>query len=332
MFIHEDPEFPELLQIVAATCPISSAAMVEKDYWICHALWALENSGIEFWFKGGTSLSKAFQIIPRFSEDIDLIMLPGNADLPAVSSWRSESQKAIRLRETFWEAFAAHLNIPGAQLEWDKTHDPTQRNTGFRVHYPGHFLDDLRDTGSIIRPYVLLEISHGSVARSARAPYVTRPINSEVHEHLILRDQPANYLDNRPRRIACVHPYVTLLEKLDAITRRYDRDTTDFNPNLIARHYEDAARIIRHEHTLLPIDGSIQSLALEMLEKRQIRQLVSADHAAFQLSDSIRREMINQAYDRLEPMYWRPRIPFADAITEITTWLKQQSFAEIETP
>ena len=49
---------------------------VEKDFWVCWTLDALFNgmdAGIpRLLFKGGTSLSKAFGLIPRFSEDIDI--------------------------------------------------------------------------------------------------------------------------------------------------------------------------------------------------------------------------------------------------------------------
>lgn len=54
-----------------------SEAIVEKDFWVCFMLEALfEYSPYKdyFAFKGGTSLSKSFQLIERFSEDIDLIM------------------------------------------------------------------------------------------------------------------------------------------------------------------------------------------------------------------------------------------------------------------
>jgi predicted nucleotidyltransferase component of viral defense system len=45
---------------------------VEKDYWIMHALYGLQQQGIEFELKGVTSLSKGYGLIQRFSEDIDI--------------------------------------------------------------------------------------------------------------------------------------------------------------------------------------------------------------------------------------------------------------------
>ncbi|MFH1723637.1 MAG: nucleotidyl transferase AbiEii/AbiGii toxin family protein [Elusimicrobiota bacterium] len=50
-------------------------ALVEKDFWVCWTLkriFALENPPAGLVFKGGTSLSKAYQAIDRFSEDVDL--------------------------------------------------------------------------------------------------------------------------------------------------------------------------------------------------------------------------------------------------------------------
>ena len=53
------------------------AASVEKDFWVCWTLRELFTApgiGDHLTFKGGTSLSKAWKLIQRFSEDIDLIV------------------------------------------------------------------------------------------------------------------------------------------------------------------------------------------------------------------------------------------------------------------
>ena len=52
-------------------------AVVEKDFWVCYTLDHLFHKsgfGESMVFKGGTSLSKAFELIERFSEDIGLIL------------------------------------------------------------------------------------------------------------------------------------------------------------------------------------------------------------------------------------------------------------------
>jgi len=70
-FIHNDPEFKELLSIVSSIKGLD-ITLVEKDYWIMHTLYSLKQQGIEFELKGGTSLSKGYGLIHRFSEDIDI--------------------------------------------------------------------------------------------------------------------------------------------------------------------------------------------------------------------------------------------------------------------
>jgi len=53
-----------------------SSEIVEKDFWVCWILhWIFQLQGLpRLIFKGGTSLSKVFGIITRFSEDIDLVI------------------------------------------------------------------------------------------------------------------------------------------------------------------------------------------------------------------------------------------------------------------
>lgn len=74
MNLHHDQEaFSELLQATAESIGLPQV-YVEKDYWVTKALKHLAQSphASSVVFKGGTSLSKAYRIIDRFSEDIDL--------------------------------------------------------------------------------------------------------------------------------------------------------------------------------------------------------------------------------------------------------------------
>ncbi len=80
MRLHEDNEvFSELVAMTAETIGLPQV-YVEKDYWVTRALKYLSESPHvdEVVFKGGTSLSKAYRLIDRFSEDIDLVVLAGD--------------------------------------------------------------------------------------------------------------------------------------------------------------------------------------------------------------------------------------------------------------
>lgn len=81
MKLHEDNEvFTELVAVTAETIGLPQV-YVEKDYWVTKALKYLSESVHvgDVVFKGGTSLSKAYRLIDRFSEDIDLAVLVGDA-------------------------------------------------------------------------------------------------------------------------------------------------------------------------------------------------------------------------------------------------------------
>ena len=61
-----------------------SPVIAEKDFWVCwtlHRIFALEEIP-RLVFKGGTSLSKAYSVIERFSEDIDVTIVPDDLEIP----------------------------------------------------------------------------------------------------------------------------------------------------------------------------------------------------------------------------------------------------------
>jgi hypothetical protein len=55
ILLHEHNEFPDLIRIVADK-QLIDPVIVEKDYWMMHVLWGLQQQGFQFSLKGGTSL------------------------------------------------------------------------------------------------------------------------------------------------------------------------------------------------------------------------------------------------------------------------------------
>lgn len=77
MKLHLDKKlFRQAVQFTSDQMQIP-AIFVEKDYWVTYALYTIFNHkiGSDTVFKGGTALSKCYNIIERFSEDIDLVVL-----------------------------------------------------------------------------------------------------------------------------------------------------------------------------------------------------------------------------------------------------------------
>lgn len=81
MILHKSPEeFKEAVEAAAQHFRMRPI-FIEKDYWVTYILKNLSNSNFrdQVVFKGGTSLSKAYSSIKRFSEDIDLAVIsPAN--------------------------------------------------------------------------------------------------------------------------------------------------------------------------------------------------------------------------------------------------------------
>ena len=79
------------------------AVSVEKDFWVCwtlRELFSLPGIGEHLTFKGGTSLSKAWKLIERFSEDIDIVVdkeALGFAGDAAPDKASSHKQRKVRL-------------------------------------------------------------------------------------------------------------------------------------------------------------------------------------------------------------------------------------------
>src|SRR6202521_895750 len=121
-FLHNHPEFPELIRIVAGQRGIDPT-LVEKDYWIMHCLYGLQELGLAFELKGGTSLSKGFKIIDRFSEDIDIhIDPPANRNVK--TSKNQDKPAHVKSRKDFYDWLAnTKIKIDGI--------DTVERDTAF---------------------------------------------------------------------------------------------------------------------------------------------------------------------------------------------------------
>ena len=152
----------ERKQVFSETAALMSTtlAIVEKDFWVCFVLdkiFMSENLKSKLLFKGGTSLSKVYKVIERFSEDIDLILdwnLVSNENPNLVRSKNKQHRFNRQINEYAQGYIASQLlpelealYAPLCQLEID------QEDTHcVNISYPRTFED------AYIRPEVRLEI------------------------------------------------------------------------------------------------------------------------------------------------------------------------------
>lgn len=109
IFLHQHSEFRSLISIVADQLKIDPY-LVEKDYWIMHCLFGLQSAGYDFQLKGGTSLSKGYKIISRFSEDIDIHITPPTK-LELKTGKNHNKEKHVEARKEYYDCLAEEILI-----------------------------------------------------------------------------------------------------------------------------------------------------------------------------------------------------------------------------
>jgi hypothetical protein len=131
-----------------------------------------------------------------------------------------------------------------------------------------------------------------------------------VHDFLASKTILKHYDDERPE-LRCTHPLVTLIEKLDAISRHYHRSGNDFRPEKFIRHYDDAAAVIAFleapdtkKNISLP---TCTTLVTKMLATKDIRHIPRAMDEAFALSEKEKLAALEKAHHSISPMYWGER-------------------------
>lgn len=309
-FIHNDAEWGDLLRIVADEVG-RDIALVEKDYWVTHTLWALHEQGFAIWFKGGTSLSKGFGLIERFSEDVDVRLDAGSSGLTDPTlSWKNQ-KKGVPERDAWFDCIAAEAQVPDCTVTRDRAgSDRYQRAAAFEVAYPALHADQLPEA---MRPFVLLEVGRARVV-----PFVERPLSSWVHDFLDRAGQLTGLTDNRPKAVQCIHPWVTALEKVEAIAKKSEKGKPA--PDFV-RHYEDVARILAAWDDLPPPTHDLPRL-LQLLRDEDKKPMPPASHPAFAPPEEAERwTEIQSAWDSIGPMFWGPRVPLEAACASIRAFL-----------
>lgn len=141
-YLHKRDDFKTLLEITAREEKIDDPSLVEKDYWIMHCLYEIQNAGLSFELKGGTSLSKGYGIINRFSEDIDLRIEPNEklTTFKVFAGKNHDDQKHRESRQKYFDWLATYLKtkIPDlVDVKRDTDFDDPEkyRNGGIRLLY-----------------------------------------------------------------------------------------------------------------------------------------------------------------------------------------------------
>jgi hypothetical protein len=157
-YLHHHEDYKDLIRTVAEEKGIAPD-LVEKDYWIMHCLYGLTQQGYSFELKGGTSLSKGFGIIHRFSEDIDIRIEPPAGANVATGKNQNKDQHC-ESRKAFYDQLAQDIRINGIdEVVRDHTFDDEKfRSAGIRLKY-----SSANPISAGIKDGVLLEVGFDTV-------------------------------------------------------------------------------------------------------------------------------------------------------------------------
>ena len=130
-FVALSPERRALAFTQTAARMSASGVMIEKDFWVCWLLGLLfadHALAPHLVFKGGTSLSKVYGVIDRFSEDIDLSMSPAfvGADESVYAAMKSRTRRDAAMAQMQAQCGEQTRNVLMPRLE--------QPGEGHRVH------------------------------------------------------------------------------------------------------------------------------------------------------------------------------------------------------
>ena len=228
--------------------------IIEKDFWVCWTLRRLfeqSENAPTLVFKGGTSLSKAFNAIRRFSEDIDLSF--DRADLGYTGDRDPEKEGLSRkkvgqliddlVRDV--ELHIAEKLLPELRAsivrqlgeptngEWSLEIDGADAQT-VNFHYPTALAAAEYESMGYITPRVKLELG----ARGDPWPTEERVIRPYAAD-----DYP-DFFENPDSTVVVLSARRTFWEKATALHAEAHRPTESPTPQYFSRHYYDLAMLL----------------------------------------------------------------------------------------
>lgn len=217
---------------------------IEKDWWVTLALnasFSLPYSK-NIVFKGGTSLSKGWDLIERFSEDIDLAIdrkffgFDGDISKTQIKNLRKQSCEFIST--TFLDDLTKTLTewkaIDECKLIAQPVKDSDKDPQVIEIHY-----NSVIDTSEYLPQRVLIEVS----SRSLMEPMEERQINSILSDNFSQQN-----FATLPFSIATVLPQRTFLEKVFLLHEEFSQDIEKIRVDQLSRHLYDLEKLMDTGH------------------------------------------------------------------------------------
>jgi len=266
----------ELFAVTAEQRGMGTVAVVEKDFWVCWTLKRLfEHPKLskQLIFKGGTSLSKVYGLIDRFSEDIDLVLdwrvVSGEQDPMGERSKTKQQRLNTELNDKACEYIAESMlpllaDALGSHCELEVKADEKDQGYIVRVEYPR-----TADTGGLL-PYIQLEV--GPLASwLPHSEHTIRPYAAE--------DFPGQF-DDPLCPVRAIDAERTFWEKATILHHEAHRPEGSSVPERYSRHYYDLHLMAADEKLKADALGNLALLEDVVLFKKKFYPRTWANYDA----------------------------------------------------
>jgi len=304
-YLHEHNNFKDLLNILADEMKIEPG-LVEKDYWIMHVLYGLKKQKFQFELKGGTSLSKGFKIIDRFSEDIDIHIKPAEK-LNVQEDPKKTRSNDVDSRKNFYDWLKEEINIDGIirKIRDHVFDNATYTSGGIRLFYEPstEAVDGAKDG-------ILLEAGFDTVT-----PNTALTISSWAYDRAI---ETVEINDNRAIDIICYHPGYTFVEKLQTIATKFRQEQADGKERAnLMRQYYDVSQLLKNDKVLQFIATDDYYKHKQTRFPKKDLDIPIAENEAFLLSPHALRKNFEERYKKTAKLYYKGQPDFNDLLANI---------------
>lgn len=306
-YLHNHPQFEALIRIIADEKSITPG-LVEKDYWLMHTLYGLKQQGFTFELKGGTSLSKGYKIIERFSEDIDIHIKPP-VEMNVNENPNNTKEATVQKRKVFYDWLAGEIKIDGIVKVVRDTDFDNEKYTsgGIRLSYKSYF-----DIVPGVKEGILLEAGFDQVTPNNKLNLTSWALDKA------LSTGGLNIINNTAVDIDCYDKRYTFVEKLQTVATKFrnEQEGKATRPNFM-RQYYDLARLLK-DPEVIDFIGTQEYLTHK--KKRfptQDFEMPVKDNEAFLLQTEAVRADFKKRYEDTASLYHSGQPPFDDLLSEI---------------
>jgi hypothetical protein len=302
------------------------AGAIEKDWWVTLALKVIFQTpwADNLVFKGGTSLSKSWGLIDRFSEDIDLVLdravlgYDGELSKNKIKALRRDSCAFIsgEFREVLEKQLLA-MGIPADSFSLT-VKETTEHDRDPQVLVLNYA--SVLDKDAYLREAVLIEIG----ARSLREPSEQREIGSLIGQTLQNND-----IAGAPFSILTVTPPRTFLEKIFLLHEEFSKAGEKVKSERMSRHLYDIERIMRSEYAEQALaDKELYQGIIAHREKfNALRGLDYSSHQPatirFLPPEAVLKDWEADYRAMRESMFYGDSLPFAELLARLAVLQKR---------